>query len=243
MNQLRTVLLFACLLALAFSARAQDGDLLQYQQEIGGGIGVSSYLGDAGGVPLKNPGLMGTLIWRRNLNARMVIKTDLGLGHISGDTEKRFFPVDPLSKDAAGGAAAAPIHFSRNIVDVGAQFEFNFLGYGMGAAYKGLSRWTPYLLGGLGVTLGFGGGGKFCGGLNIPLGVGFRYKLKPRINVGIEWAVRFTTTDLLDDNGEATRLDAPYGIPSEGFKNKDCYQTLLVSLTYDISPKYRKCNN
>lgn len=239
----RTSILTIALAALTLPLAAQDGDLLQYKQEVGGGIGVSSYLGDAGGALLKSPGLMGCFIWRHNINARMVIKTDLAVGHISGNTKKLFFPVDPLSKDAAGGTAAAPMQFSRNIVDVGVQFEFNFLGYGMGAAYKGLSRWTPYLLGGMGVTIGFGGGGKACGGLNIPLGAGFRYKLKPRINVGLEWAVRFTTTDKLDDNGQATRLDAPYGIRSDFFKNKDCYQTLLVSITYDISPKYRKCNN
>ena len=27
------------------------------------------------------------------------------------------------------------------------------------------------------------------------------------------------------------------------FKNKDCYQMVYIFLTYDISPKYRKCNN
>jgi len=241
MRRLTTVL-FLCLVAL--TAQAQDGELLEYQQEIGGGIGVSTYLGDATGSFFKNPGLAASFIWRRNLNQRMVIKTDLAFGHISGDTGEQFFPVDPLSKTAAGGAQAATISFSRNVVDLGAQFEFNFLGYGMGAAYKGLSRWTPYLMAGVGLTVGFGGGADATGGLNIPLGIGFRYKLRPRLNLGIEWSVRFTTTDRLDDSSESTtKLHDPYGIESDVFKNKDCYQMLLVSLTYDISPKYRKCNN
>ena len=73
-------------------AAAQDGDLLQYQQEIGGGIGLMNYIGDANGSPFRRPGLAISGIWRRNLNQRMVIKADLGMGHISGDTKARSCP-------------------------------------------------------------------------------------------------------------------------------------------------------
>lgn len=225
------------------AVKAQDGDLLEYQQEIGGGVGIISYLGDAGGGFMTHPGLMGTAVWRRNLNQRMVVKTNLGLGHMSGNTKGSYFPTDPKSKTPEGGEPADIIHFSRNVVDAGAQFEFNFLGYGMGAGYKGLSRWTPYLLAGAGFAIGFGGGGQTAGALTIPVGLGFRYKLRPRLNVGFEWSVRFTTSDRLDDAGQETHLSDPYGIESGMFKNKDCYQMMFVSLTYDISPKYRKCNN
>ena len=234
-------LLLAMLTVL--TATAQQGDVLEYQQEIGGGVGLCSYVGDAGGGFLTSPGVAATAIWRRNLNQRMVIKTNLAMGHFSGDTEGMFVPVDPLSKDAAGGAQAASIHFSRNVVDVGAQFEMNFLGYGLGAAYKGLHRWTPYMLAGVGFCIGFGGGGETTGGLAIPVGAGFRYKLKPRLNLGIEWTVRFSTSDKLDDADLPTHLSDPYGIKGDLFKNRDAYQFLLVTLTYDVSPKYRKCNN
>lgn len=223
--------------------RAQDGELLEYQQEIGGALGISSYVGDASSSFLKHPGFFGTAIWRRNLNARMVVKTNLGMGHISGNTERIYIPTDPASHTAEGGERALTFHFSRNILEAGAQFEFNFLGYGMGAAYKGLYRWTPYLLAGAGVVVGFGGGGEFAGGLNIPVGVGFRYKLRPRLNLGFEWSFNFTTCDKLDDADFPTHLNDPYGIESGMFKNKDCYTKAFVFLTYDISPKYRKCNN
>ncbi len=235
-------LLLPCLM-LANTASAQDGDLLQYQQEVGGGIGLASYLGDAHGGFMRQPSLMGAFIWRRNLNARMVVKTDLELCHLRGTTSGRYFPTDALSHTAAGGMQAATIDFSRNVVDAGVQFELNFLGYGLGAAYKGLSRWTPYMLAGAGITIGFGSGASTCGGINVPIGIGFRYKVRPRVNIAMEWAIHFSTTDRLDDNDAATHLDAPYGIASEGWKNKDSYQTLLLMLTYDISPKYRKCNN
>ncbi|MBO4801729.1 MAG: outer membrane beta-barrel protein [Bacteroidaceae bacterium] len=234
----RLTLLLLTLLA-AFGLRAQSGDVLEYQQEIGGGVGIASYVGDAGGGFLTNPGLAASFIWRRNLNQRMVIKTNAAWGHISGDTKGVFIPEDPLSQTAAGGAAAQTIHFSRNVVDVAAQFELNFFGYGMGAAYKGLRRWTPYLLAGAGFCIGFGDGGETTGGLVLPLGAGLRYKIKPRVNVGFEWTIRFSSTDKLDH----THLEDPYGIRGDVFKNRDAYQLMLVTLTYDISPKLRKCNN
>ena len=236
-------LITLCILwAMTLAAHGQDGDLLEYQQEIGGGLGLTHYIGDANGSPLKHPGVAASVIWRRNLNARMVVKTNLAYGHISGNTKGTFLPTDPTSQTPEGGQPTS-VHFSRNLIDAGAQFEFNFLGYGMGAGYKGLHRWTPYILAGAGVTMGFGGGGRFAGGLNIPMGVGVKYKIRPRLNVGFEWTFRFTTCDKLDDSAEATKLNDPLGVKSGSFKNKDCYTMALLMLTYDISPKYRKCNN
>ena len=213
--------LLAVIATLATGATAQTGELLQYKQEIGGGLGIASYIGDVGGGFLSRPGMMGTLLWRYNINQRMVVKANFGIGHVSGTTEGDYIPTDPLSETVEGGTAAQTMRFGRNVIDFGAQFEFNFLGYGRGASYKGLSPWTPYLL----------------------AGVGFRYKLRPRLNLGLEWSVRFTTTDRIDDNGQLPTLKDPYGIESGMFKNKDCYMLAYIFLTYDISPKYRKCNN
>ena len=99
------------------------------------------------------------------------------------------------------------------------------------------------MMAGVGFTMGFGGGAKVAAGMNIPLGVGFKYKLKPRLNIGLEWSFRFTTSDHLDDPSGVVKLSDPLGIESGMFKNQDCYQMLFVYVTYDISPKYRKCNN
>ena len=228
---------------LAAQASAQDGELLEYQQEVGGGLGISSYIGDAGGHLFKNPGFLGTLIWRRNFNPRMSVKVNIGYGHVSGDTKGLFIPEDAWSQTPEGGTEARTIHFSRQLVDAGAQFEFNFLGYGLGAAYKGMKRWTPYLVGGVGVVIATGGGAPAAAGMTIPLGIGFRYKLLPRLNIGFEWTANFTTTDRLDDTSATTQLKDPYGVESGMFKNKDCYMKTFVFLTYDISPKYRNCNN
>ena len=80
--------------------------------------------------------------------------------------------------------------------------------------------------------------------VNIPVGAGVRYKFAPRWNLGCELSFRFTSTDNLDvTNQTAPILNDPYGIKSSGFKNKDSYSFLSIFITYDISPKYRRCNN
>ena len=79
---------------------------------------------------------------------------------------------------------------------------------------------------------------------NIPLGLGLKYKVVSRLNVGCELSFRFTTTDKLDvTDRTAPVLDDPYGIKSGALKNKDSYSFLSIFVTYDLSPKYRKCNN
>ena len=79
---------------------------------------------------------------------------------------------------------------------------------------------------------------------NIPVGIGLKWKVMPRLNVGCELSYRFTFSDNLDvtHKGGAT-LDDPYGIDSGLMKNKDGYSFLSLFVTYDLSPKYRKCNN
>ena len=73
---------------------------------------------------------------------------------------------------------------------------------------------------------------------NVPIGIGVKYKVAPRLNVGLEWAVHFSLSDGLDGVAD------PYGIPSSGlFKNTDCYSALQLSLTYSFMPKCRTCHN
>ena len=88
-----------------------------------------------------------------------------------------------------------------------------------------------------------GGGAGACGGLNIPVGIGVKYKLKPRVNLGFEWTMRFSSTDKLDATPDGTQLKDPYGVKSSMFKNKDSYSFAMFFITYDMFPKYRKCNN
>ena len=223
------VLLFACCAKMF----AQQGELLEYKMDIGGGTGLCYYWGDANNTPFKGSSVMAELTLRRNFNPRMSLKTNLAYGNFSGSSKGWYLP-----EGEGSTARRADIGFRSNVLDLGVQFELNFWGYGIGPKYKKLSRITPYMVFGVGATLGWNSSGT-CFGANFPLGGGVKYKVRPRLNLILEWTHRFTTTDRLDDS----HLSDPYYIKSSGVKNKDSYSFFCFSVTYDISPKYRKCNN
>lgn len=230
-----------CLLLLlvwSVAARAQDEE---YRMEMGGAAGACFYLGDANSTPYRNTSGMFAFVARYIYNPRMAVKANLAMGHISGATDKQFFPVDPLSETAEGGQSGQAT-FKRNVFDLGAQFEFNLLGYGIGQGYRGTRRWTPYMMAGLGMTFAPKPVDAVFA-FHIPVGVGVKYKLRERWNIGLEWSIRFTTSDALDvSNTNGIRLDDPYGISSSGLKNKDCYSFTMVFLTYDMFPRCKTCN-
>lgn len=226
---MRRLLVILCSVLVTLTVKAQEQ--VEYLMEIGGGLGLNYYFGDATDVPFAHSSIMASAVFRRNFNARMALKANLAYGHYSGNSTKYYFP------DGEGGELP-PIHFNGDIVDLGAQFEFNFWGYGIGPSYKGLSRITPYAVGGIGFTLAMTQAGVRVGP-NFPIGVGVKYKLKPRLNIGLEWTYRFTTIDSLD----GIELDDPFHLENKFLKNKDGYSFFMLFLTYDFGPKYRKCNN
>ena len=206
---------------------------LEYRYELGGMAGGSFYMGDANYSKLfRNMDLMGGAVWRYNLNPRMAVKTSLAVAQISGNT------VDAESRFPGGDT-----DFSRTLYDLGAQFEYNFFAYGEGGGYKRTHRLSPYIFAGLGFTFAPEPVDNVFTP-NIPIGLGVKCKLAHRLNVGCELSFRFTMSDKLDVTKVSSPiLDDPYGIKSDGIKNKDSYAFLSISLTYDLSPKYRECNN
>ena len=122
------------------------------------------------------------------------------------------------------------------MVDAGLRLEYNFWPYGTGFEYRGAKRLTPYVAIGLGMTIAKAD--KTIAGVNLPIGVGVKYKLGDRLNLAAEWAMHITTIDRLDG------VSDPYGIKSSGlFKNTDCYSHLRLSLSYDLWAKCRTCHN
>ena len=58
------------------------------------------------------------------------------------------------------------------------------------------------------------------------------------------FSFRFSMSDRLDVSERTSpTLNDPLGIKSSGMKNKDSYSFFALFLTYDLMPKYRKCNN
>jgi len=202
----------------------------EYKYEIGGMAGLSMYMGDANQTALLrgfNPA--GGLVFRRNFNFRWALKTDLMAGKVTGNT-KNTDNVFPNQGEAS---------FSRSFFELGGQIEFNFLPYSDKYAYKNTSKIAPYLLTGLGVTVASG-----FGSVNLPLGLGVKYKIKNRVNLGLEYTVHKLFNDSFDaPDKKGFNLDNPYNIQSGLFKNKDWYNTLMFSVTWDFGPNNRKCTN
>jgi len=153
---------------LVFAVVSVSAFAQEYKYEIGGMGGGAFYMGDVNkSTPLKgmNPSL--GLVFRYNANFRIAFKGGLTWARVTGSTAglKNAFP---------GGMQTA---FSRNVVDLGGQFEFNFFPYSDKFAYLNTQRLAPYLLVGLGGTVATGQGRTF-GGLNLPIGVGIKYKLR-----------------------------------------------------------------
>jgi len=206
----------------------------EYKYEVGGGLGMSMYMGDANQTSLiqgLNPSA--DLVFRRNFNFRWALKTDLAMGRVTGDT-KNTGNVFPNQGEAS---------FARNFFKLGGQIEFNFLPYSDKFAYLNTSKIAPYLLTGLGVTVAPGTNQTFTS-LSFPLGAGVKYKIKNRINLGLEYTVNKLFGDSFDaPNKEGFNLDNPYQIQSGLLKNKDWCNMLMFSVTWDFGPNDRKCTN
>lgn len=230
MHQPCRSILLLLLLTATLRLSAQDDDT-EYRMELGAGIGAAFGLNDVNSKPYGNTNLGGTLVARWILNPRMAIKANLGVARWNGTTEgmKPFYPADP----GATGTDRLAYKLDGEVYDVGALYEIHFLPYGYVQGYQGHHRWTPYLQIGLGVT--YGSAGKAFTA-NIPLGFGVKYKAGRRLNLGLEWRMHLTPSDKLDG------LEAPLGIKSSGFRNKDHYSFTLFTLTYDLSPRCPTCN-
>ena len=73
--------------------------------------------------------------------------------------------------------------------------------------------------------------------LCVPIGFGIKYKVAPRLNIGLDWTVRLSMTDRIDG------IEDPFRIKSGFMKNKDAYCWTMIYLSYDFMPRLRKCNN
>ena len=223
---MRKATLLLLMLAAMLNMNAQTDD--EYLMEIGGGVGFLGYLGDYNNVLTRHLQPMATLLVRRNLNPYMGLRLAASFGKLKGD-ERDVKTVYPST-------GVTPYSFSRTLTDVSLTYEYNFWPYGTGHDYYGAKRLTPFVFLGLGGTYA-GGDGSSVFTANVPIGLGLKYKVGQRMNVGVEWAMHFSMSDKLDGRND------PYGITSSGmFKNTDCYSVLQLTLSYSFMPKCTTCN-
>lgn len=225
------LLLFLLGAVSALHAASGDDDDAFYRLELGVGGGFGFGLNDVNSKLYGTPTPAAALLARFPLNPRMAVKVSGGYLKVSGTTDKilDFYPANP----AAAGTARLHYEAKGNLYDLNALFELHFLPYGWVKSYQGFKRIVPYLQGGLGLT--YSDAGKVAT-VNIPIGFGVKWKIAPRVNLGLDWTFHFTPNDKLEG------LANPHGIKSGEFRNKDHYNLTLVTLTYDLSPKCPTCN-
>lgn len=199
-----------------------------YRFDIGAGLGMTGYLGDANTANLwSEPGWDFEALFRYIANPRWAFKTNFYAGNLRGDSSK-------MTNVFPGGETFS---FSTTFYELGEMVEFNFFNYGMGETYRKLKRISPYIAAGIGMTV-WSIDGKTGAAFNIPLGVGLKYKLSQRWNIGFEFLMKKTFSDRLD--GE--QLKDPYGIESSFMKNTDWYSTMSLTISYEFSKRCAVCN-
>ena len=217
-----TGMLLWCILYMP-NARAQE---TAYRFELGPAIGMSGYLGDANTSSLyAHPGFAGGAIFRYLVSPRWNIRGNFTMATLSGNSAD-------MTNVFPGGAT---YDFTSTVYDLGARIDFNFFNYGIGETYRRMRRWTPYLTLGLGMTVASCEGTAVT--FNIPMGAGLRYKINPRLNLGLEWCMTKAFTDKVD----GPVLNDLYGIKSSFAKNTDWYSTIMVSLTFEFGERCRSC--
>ena len=209
----------------------------EYRMELGAGIGMVSYQGDFNASPLENQQPMFTLLAKYRFDPRRALSFNVSYGWLKGSAKdaKTYYPAEAVT---GSPDAAVPLNydFKHQVVDAGLRLEYNFWPYGTGFEYRGAKRLTPYVTIGLGMTVVKAQ--STVAALNVPAGVGVKYKVADRLNLAAEWAMHITGSDRLDGIAD------PYGIKSSGlFKNTDCYSHLRLTLTYDFWTKCRTCHN
>jgi len=224
---MRKTVFIMLVLAYSVGVWAQTDD--EYRMEVGAGVGLVAYEGDFNGSPFKGMQPMASAVLRRLFNPYMGLKLSASYGKLKGSSDK----VDTYYADYQ----QEKYEFDNTLADVSIVYEYNFWPYGTGRDYRGAKRLTPFVFGGIGGTY-VTGGEKDVFTANVPIGLGLKYKIGARLNLGVEWSMHFSLSDKLDG------VKDPYGIESNGvFKNTDCYSMLQLTLTYSFMAKCRTCHN
>lgn len=206
---MRKYLFIVLLSLLSYSSSAQFIGRSEFGLMVGGG----NYIGDINPkYNFYNTKLMFGGIYRYNINPRWVIRANALFGSVAG-YDSDFDNIRNLS-------------FESKIHELSAICEFNFFDYQTGSRKHRLS---PYIFGGIGVffmnpktlienrienetqwvelqplaTEGQGMDGYnspySLTQISIPFGLGLKFSLSKYICIGLEWGLRMTFTDYIDD--------------------------------------------
>lgn len=205
------VLIF-CL--LPFFAVAQNA-------EIGFGLGTFNYTGDLSrNYNFLNSKPAGTVFYRSNISRVISFRTALTAGKI-GASDSR--PIDAFATERAAS-------FNLFLYEISLATEYHFLDW---RSEKRPLRGTPYVVTGFGLFGIAGTPSKSAEYSSVQpsfqLGVGVKYVLNPLWYLGLEFGMRKTFFDYLDNvsEGDPSSKNYRYGNPND----LDNYYFLGLTLT------------
>lgn len=223
---MKAVIAFITAILVTASFNTAVSQESKYRFDIGAGIGMSGYLGDTNNSnPFKHPGIAAGASFRYIIDARWAIATRLNAVSVSGNSSD-FDIVYPDGQT---------YQFKSWIYDLGVRGEFNFFSYGMGETYKKMRRWSPFLSLGIGACMSTADG-KNAFALDIPMGLGIKYKLAERLNLGLEFSMHKVFGDKIDN------IKDPYKINSSFIKNTDWFSTIMLSISYEFGERCETCH-
>ena len=163
-----------------------------------------------------NPSFSQNFFTKFNFNERYSLKSAIGRGSVSAnDTDFNNFYQKQRGKT-----------FNSKFWDIALLAEFNFLRYDPYELKKDFI--SPFVVAGIGFTNGRGEYDRAS--INIPFGVGIKYKLSPRIGIGAEYTVRKLFTDKLDNLENNTNIEKVSRI-----HNNDWYTFFTIYVSYIVS--------
>ena len=272
----KTIIITILLIFFVFSYFNTKAQVVS-STEIGIMGGGSYYLGDINSKHFDYMMPSGGIVIRKNIDRRIVVKSELLLGYIRADDARNRNDTMKLNRN---------LHFRSPIYELSGQVEFNFLPYETG---NSLYPFTPFIFAGVSLfrfnpkaeanngewvalqPLGTEGQGttsfqdrkKYAiTQFSIPMGGGFKIAVNKTFNIILEYGIRKTFTDYLDDVSTSyiggNLIDmSPLGIEmsdkslngpqAKGFqrgdsKDKDWYTFTGITLSFKILSEKERCN-
>jgi hypothetical protein len=194
--------------------------LFAQRSEIGFGVGTFNYTGDlVRTYDFKYSKPAATVFYRSNLSKVVSFRAGVTAGKI-GASEK---PIDPFAVNRNAS-------FDVFLFEASTVMEYHFLNW---RETKRFVRFTPYLFAGLGIFGLSGNGTKPEEYSNIqgaiPFGGGVKYIYNPKWYISLEFGIRKTFFDYIDNisKGDPRDKNYQYGNPNDN----DNYYFLGITLT------------
>jgi len=265
------------ILSVIFIALSSVSASAQYQpnQEFGILGGVGYYIGDLNSSHFNNLNAAGGITFRKNFDRRFSFKSSALYTNVYADDANSSDQID-INRN---------LHFKSDIIELSGQIEFNFLPYETG---NSLYPWTPFIFTGVSLfnynpkaeasdgqwynlqELGTEGQGTTAfpnrkkyslTQLSMPFGGGVKIGVSDNFNVIIEYGLRKTFTDYIDDVSTTyaglpsefdnitieladRSLDRPQqsGIARGDETNKDWYSFTGVTLSFRLKGNTKGCD-